>query len=226
MCFIYLKFQVIFKLFLRYTTEGLTIFWHLLIFLKVWVSCKKCFVLWPQFPSDQHCHWLQTLQKYPSSQVLQLWFLQVNMRPFSFSLCCYLIYLTYIISIPLTGCFRAGVAQYMKSEWRVVAIFNVILFVVLVRSSSPFLGLYKNQWNPQVHNLVTRSYYSWFQSSESSGLTIDIRRKWKLKWIHTRIGWLKTRVCFWIMIRRDLHFKFFLVFDVISTVLWFLYRCC
>lgn len=28
---------------------------------------------------------------------------------------------------------RAGVAQYMKIEWRVVAIFNVILFVVLVQ---------------------------------------------------------------------------------------------
>ena len=28
---------------------------------------------------------------------------------------------------------RAGVAQYMKTEWRVVAIFNVVLFVVLVR---------------------------------------------------------------------------------------------
>ncbi|GJN19811.1 hypothetical protein PR202_gb07121 [Eleusine coracana subsp. coracana] len=27
---------------------------------------------------------------------------------------------------------RAGVAQYMKEEWRVVAIFNVILFVILV----------------------------------------------------------------------------------------------
>ena len=27
---------------------------------------------------------------------------------------------------------RAGVAQYMKTEWRVVAIFNVILFVILV----------------------------------------------------------------------------------------------
>jgi len=27
---------------------------------------------------------------------------------------------------------RAGVAQYMKTEWRVVAIFNVVLFVVLV----------------------------------------------------------------------------------------------
>lgn len=30
---------------------------------------------------------------------------------------------------------RAGVAQYMKIEWRVVAIFNIILFVVLVRHS-------------------------------------------------------------------------------------------
>lgn len=30
---------------------------------------------------------------------------------------------------------RAGVAQYMKTEWRVVAIFNVVLFVVLVRHS-------------------------------------------------------------------------------------------
>jgi hypothetical protein len=28
---------------------------------------------------------------------------------------------------------RAGVAQYMKTEWRVVAIFNVVLFAVLVR---------------------------------------------------------------------------------------------
>jgi len=27
---------------------------------------------------------------------------------------------------------RAGVAQYMKTEWRVVAIFNVILFIILV----------------------------------------------------------------------------------------------
>ncbi|CAH2075731.1 unnamed protein product [Thlaspi arvense] len=27
--------------------------------------------------------------------------------------------------------FKAGVAQYMKTEWRVVAIFNVVLFVVL-----------------------------------------------------------------------------------------------
>ncbi|CAL5437379.1 unnamed protein product [Camellia sinensis] len=26
---------------------------------------------------------------------------------------------------------KAGVAQYMKTEWRVVAIFNVVLFVVL-----------------------------------------------------------------------------------------------
>lgn len=32
--------------------------------------------------------------------------------------------------------FRAGVAQYMKTEWRLVAIFNVILFVVLVRHFS------------------------------------------------------------------------------------------
>jgi hypothetical protein len=30
---------------------------------------------------------------------------------------------------------RAGVAQYMKTEWRVVAIFNVILFVILVSHS-------------------------------------------------------------------------------------------
>lgn len=30
-------------------------------------------------------------------------------------------------------CSRAGVAQYMKTEWRVVAIFNVILFVILVK---------------------------------------------------------------------------------------------
>ena len=30
---------------------------------------------------------------------------------------------------------RAGVAQYMKIEWRVVAIFNIILFLVLVRHS-------------------------------------------------------------------------------------------
>ena len=29
--------------------------------------------------------------------------------------------------------FRAGVAQYMKTEWRLVAIFNVVLFVILVR---------------------------------------------------------------------------------------------
>lgn len=27
---------------------------------------------------------------------------------------------------------RAGVAQYMKTEWRVVAVFNVILFIILV----------------------------------------------------------------------------------------------
>ncbi|KAH0974787.1 hypothetical protein GBA52_016686 [Prunus armeniaca] len=30
---------------------------------------------------------------------------------------------------------KAGVAQYMKTEWRVVAIFNVALFVVLVKHS-------------------------------------------------------------------------------------------
>jgi len=29
---------------------------------------------------------------------------------------------------------RAGVAQYMKTEWRLVAIFNVVLFVVLISS--------------------------------------------------------------------------------------------
>ncbi|KAI8010374.1 Tetraspanin-10 [Camellia lanceoleosa] len=33
--------------------------------------------------------------------------------------------------------FKEGVAQYMKTKWRVVAIFNVVLFVVLVRNSSP-----------------------------------------------------------------------------------------
>lgn len=41
--------------------------------------------------------------------------------------------------------FRAGVAQYMKIEWRLVAIFNVILFVVLVRT----LSIVKRPlWNP------------------------------------------------------------------------------
>jgi hypothetical protein len=29
---------------------------------------------------------------------------------------------------------KAGVAQYMKTEWRLVAIFNVVLFVVLISS--------------------------------------------------------------------------------------------
>ncbi|XP_028804758.1 tetraspanin-10-like isoform X3 [Neltuma alba] len=32
---------------------------------------------------------------------------------------------------PNHDCKRAGVAQYMKTEWRIVAIFNVVLFVVL-----------------------------------------------------------------------------------------------
>jgi len=34
---------------------------------------------------------------------------------------------------------RAGVAQYMKIEWRVVAIFNVVLFAVLVRHCCLFV---------------------------------------------------------------------------------------
>ncbi|RVW12482.1 Tetraspanin-10 [Vitis vinifera] len=36
---------------------------------------------------------------------------------------------------------KAGVAQYMKTEWRVVAIFNVVLFVVLAKI------LRKGQWS-------------------------------------------------------------------------------
>ena len=41
---------------------------------------------------------------------------------------------------------RAGVAQYMKTEWRVVAIFNVVLFVVLVRQTN-ILALFQDYNN-------------------------------------------------------------------------------
>lgn len=60
----------------------------------------------------------------PASKHLQLfWFVfPASSAVSSFS--CYLPLCNYV--------FRAGVAQYMKTEWRVVAIFNVVLFVVLV----------------------------------------------------------------------------------------------
>lgn len=66
--------------------------------------------------------------------------------------------------------FRAGVAQYMKIEWRVVAVFNVILFIMLVSQmmSSRLAHVFSRfTWMPR--NLIaavfalnhSRSFISW-----------------------------------------------------------------
>lgn len=66
---------------------------------------------------------------HASKHHLHLYFRNpVHIYIFLHSLC-----ISFILTLP-----RAGVAQYMKIEWRVVAIFNVILFVVLVNLSHFF----------------------------------------------------------------------------------------
>lgn len=61
--------------------------------------------------------------------MLQLWFLQVSSFFPYFRHNLHIVPHFLIILYPR---FRAGVAEYMKTEWRVVAMFNVVLFVVLV----------------------------------------------------------------------------------------------
>ncbi|KAI3869782.1 hypothetical protein MKW98_030963 [Papaver atlanticum] len=58
-------------------------------------------------------------------------FYDLSFRPISSAIDCKLYKNTRAVKCYNCDSCKAGVAQYMKSEWRVVAIFNVILFVVL-----------------------------------------------------------------------------------------------